>query len=905
MKLKTCILFILTGLLAGVGCIKKEVVYVINLEAKDPVLKNASAILVDHLSSAIPSLQFKTADAIIADNKCIVLEIINNDSPGNKEGFTISGTGNRLILSGKTPRAVLNAVYGLLERVGYGFYLSFKTLPVTQKQFDFEKYNFSDKPLTSERIAFNWHNFLSGCSAWNFKEWKELIDNASAMRFNTIMVHTYGNNPMFSWSFNGIQKKTSPMPATQGGRDYGTQQVNDVRRLYGGEVFDDRVFGSDIAKMDPDLQPAALQKMMKDVFNYAKGLGLKVCFAFDLDTYPANPQELICTLPSSARFSIPLEPNEYAGRYNQSITFANPDTPEGYDYYKKQLTTLLELYPMIDEVALWMRKSGSEWLLIQEDQLPEAWQIEYRNIKTAHPELAEFEDAPGRFALSRVVYAIQRALKETERTDIVLKAGSWEFGWMEPTHLLFPEDVGFIGLDYNIIRGKSDIDVPEVQKLMAGISQNREVTPIFWAHHDDGAYMGRPYAPVDSLPDKLGKVNAAGYGIIHWTTWPLDPYFKNMSRQVWEGTRNEDYRSTTSKMSGDLFGREQPEQPAAYLYQWAIAAPMMGRETREWFVDHEFTGQETKEVIKGCNQRLKILGTIKPEALSEIGKKYLAYFKGFEEFSKDFFLTEYNYQQSLKFLAEGNYAQANESINRCNPEKLVEKFALISLQKGITSGEKGLILSLNTEWLPYIDNQRQALGIATVLYSFGPTVHPGFGQGLLLTSFFADSEHRLWRILGKNETDAREIVISEGLRFSGGELTSESMEDLFRTGIVCDSTLRIELKPSMADLKPIGILKNQVPDKFSPGTYQLDLFLYPENQGAEKETILKIMVFSGFSQILIINDMVVFKPSTGYGIPVIKKSYRITFGEGDRAIMELRKVRNQAVMSALMLKKMK
>jgi hypothetical protein len=115
--------------------------------------------------------------------------------------------------------------------------------------------------------VFNWHNFLSGCSAWDFQEWKDWVDNSSKMRFNTIMVHAYGNNPMFTYSFNGIQKRVSQIPATQGGRDYGTQQVNDVRRLHGGHVFDHPIFGAEISQLEPENQVEAIQELMSEVFN--------------------------------------------------------------------------------------------------------------------------------------------------------------------------------------------------------------------------------------------------------------------------------------------------------------------------------------------------------------------------------------------------------------------------------------------------------------------------------------------------------------------------------------------------------------------------------------------------------------------------------------------------------------
>jgi hypothetical protein len=467
------------------ACTGTEKVYVI-FDAEDVATKNASNDLIKYLSQIYPGKTFDISGESVDGSKNIVLEITNDAGLKSEEAFKITGSANQLLIQGKTPRALLNGVYGLLEKLGYGFYLSVESRPPAQKELDFTKWDLSDSPLVGERIVFNWHNFLSGCSAWDFQEWKDWVDNSSKMRFNTIMVHAYGNNPMFTYSFDGIQKRVSQMPATQGGRDYGTQQVNDVRRLHGGHVFDHPIFGAEISQLEPENQVEAIQELMSEVFTYAKDQGMKVCFAFDIDTYPSNPQELINALPSSARFCIPLEPNDYAGRFHDTICMANPETPEGYAYYKSQIVSLLELYPQICQVALWMRMAGSEWLFIRADQLPLGWQQEYRQIEKQHPELSDWEDAPGRFALGKVVSAFQKALKEIGREDIVLKAGSWAFDWMEPADVFFPQGIGFIGLDYNVLHGTSDIDLPETQKQIAAISQNRPVTPIFWAHHDDG-----------------------------------------------------------------------------------------------------------------------------------------------------------------------------------------------------------------------------------------------------------------------------------------------------------------------------------------------------------------------------------------------------------------------------------
>ena len=113
----------------------------------------------------------------------------------------------------------------------------------------------NDAPIAGERLIFNWHNFLSGCSAWNLEDWQQWITQAERLRFNTIMVHAYGNNPMFSFSLNGETKPTGSLTNTRTGRDWGTENVLDVRKIVGGEgLFSGPVFGADASMVDGQRQ---------------------------------------------------------------------------------------------------------------------------------------------------------------------------------------------------------------------------------------------------------------------------------------------------------------------------------------------------------------------------------------------------------------------------------------------------------------------------------------------------------------------------------------------------------------------------------------------------------------------------------------------------------------------------
>ncbi len=183
------------------------------------------------------------------------------------------------VVAGADPRATLHAVYALAEQLGFAFYLSYDGAAVAKaglnERFSFEGWHLADTPLTGDRIVFNWHDFLSSCSTWDLPQWQHWIRQSARMRYTAVMVHAYGNNPMVCFSHNGQTKPVGYLSTTAKGRDWGTQHVNDVRRLYGAEgLFDGPVFGCAAAMAPDDRRVAAAKSLMKKVFAYAEDQGM-------------------------------------------------------------------------------------------------------------------------------------------------------------------------------------------------------------------------------------------------------------------------------------------------------------------------------------------------------------------------------------------------------------------------------------------------------------------------------------------------------------------------------------------------------------------------------------------------------------------------------------------------------
>lgn len=715
------------------------------------------------------------------------------------------------IIAGADERGVVYGTYALLEKLGYGFYLSHDAKPVKKAEpFSFKGWDLADAPLVPHRVVFDWHNFLSGCSTWNLADWKSWIVQSQKMGYNAVMVHAYGNNPMVEFEMNGQRKPVGYLSTTRSGRDWSTMHVSDVRRLWGGQVFDGPVFGAEAAMVPDERRVEAARKLMHDAFECAKERAMGVYFAFDIETFQANPQNIIQTLPERARFLVPSN----AGP--ETLWLANPDTPEGQAYYTAQVAALLKSYPQITTLVCWFRWSGSTpWMKMKLESMPQAWQAEYRKEIARTPEAAKLPQIEGCFALGKAVQAYARALKALGRPDIAVATGTWDFMFLESADRFMPRDVMFIGLDYSVLHGKSAFDLPEARAKLAAVGAHRPLLPIAWAHHDDGAYLGRSFTPFANFADKLAEQKAAGYGIIHWTTRPLDLYFKSLIEQVWMGKKNRPLNETCAEMAARIFGEAARERGGEYLYKWVTEAPVFSRETSPTFVDRKLDDPTT--VAAGCEARLKILDAIPQAALTPDGRDSIEYFRGLERFIGDVHRNEAAYQKSRELLGKGDREGARTALAACDPEAVIERYAKFSSLGGMSRGEQGTVVSMNTRWLPHYQSLRQALGMAPVRMKFGPTQHDPLAQSPGAYTFHFGPGHELWETYGKEETGAEAVTLAEGEKLELPEAMTAPEAELCRSGIRIDQPLTVAVQPILKQRGAAGLVP--------AGAYRLSLYL--------------------------------------------------------------------------------
>ncbi len=710
----------------------------------------------------VPVIYFGTAEELQGNYAAKVKSKL--DHP---DSFAIKVIDSRVaVIAGASSRATLYAVDALLVKLGFGFYLSYNTAPPpSQAAFSFAGWELVDAPIAGERLIFNWHNFLSGCSTWNLEDWQRWITQAGRMRFNTIMVHAYGNNPMFSFSLNGAAKPTGNLSNSRSGRDWGTEDVLDVRKIVGGEgLFNGPVFGADASMAADKDKVQAATALMQSVFRFAAERGIGITFALDIDSEAANPQNVIATLPASARFKTRFESNEPGTRHEpHDLELADPDSREGYLYYKSEVEQLMQLYPQITQIAVWFRgapasaiSAGSPWNSLKPEDFPVAWREEYNAAMAANPALKNDPRAPGMYAMGKAAKAFRRALDETGHPQVTLAAGSWDFGYLPTADAFMPAGTTLMPLDANYV-----FPSDPVQESVRAVGRHRPVVPIVWAQHDDREYAGRSYVPFAGLGSMLQWSNSSGYGVIHWTTRPLDLFFKNVADQVWTGSEDEALDTTASEMAKRTFGSGAQELGKRYLLDWIYNGPAFGRETSDKFIS--LTLDAENEAI-GAKARLEVLRRMEPLAQGASGRAWVGYFEDWERYAQDVFEAQSALQKSEAALKAGDLALARREIAAASPENAIEQYSK-TIRHGTTSrGEEGILISMNLRWLPYFEAQRQAVGLEPLQVEFAPTYQDAVAQQPGAYTFDFDPSQRVIEVLGSAQlgVEVHEFAASAG-----------------------------------------------------------------------------------------------------------------------------------------------
>lgn len=831
-------MIVLTGAIAP--WLRAETITVVTPAGSEETVRLAARELVTHLQPLYPADRFVESDQVPATGKSILVADVSRHRDAGAEidlskltvpdSYVVAHrqeTGRELgVVVGAGRRGPLFGVYAILRRLGWEYLLSGDIAPRPRAEpFDFKAWSIANAPLVRDRALFNWHNFLTSCSTWNLPDWETWMTQGQKMGFNGVIVHAYGNSPLTTFSFNGINKDVGNLSTTVRGRDWGTQHVNDVRRLWGGFVFDGPVFGAEAALVPDDQATPAARALMQGVFRGAKRRGMDIYLAFDIDTISGNPQPMIQSLPVSARFRVTTLRAGTESLRLPEVWLADPDTPEGFDYYRAQVNALLATYPDVDYLVGWCREARTPLTDLTEAEMPESWQRQFRESLKGGAAGRERHIAEQAFAIAKIVRAMQRVLAETGRRDVQIATGSWGFEFLPSLDRVLPPDIKFIALDSQILNDQSQLRDSDSRKAIRDVAEHRPVLPVVWTQHDDGRHLGRPFTPFAEFGSKLLETRSSGFAVIHWLTRPHDLYFLSLGRQVWSATRDERLEETC-KVFATGVDPAHGEQFGSYLASWLTDSPMFARETGPRLFDRPMADVEVA-ALAGIARRQSLLSTA--AAQTPAAKTQMAFFQAYENFTVGLLHAEVALEKTRALYRGGKIADARKLLSSTHPETVVQDFARLSADQEITRGEQGLVVSLNLRWLPYFAQMRQILRLEPVRYRFAPTSHDPLAQGLGRSTYYFDPAKTMWLCAGTKET-GRPVTTSTMTKVPADTTDAE----IYTAGIRIESPTEIHITPFLlvdgAEDLSRGILSSKT-SGLSRGKYRLE-FLHLNDPGS-------------------------------------------------------------------------
>ncbi|MCX6359632.1 MAG: alpha-glucuronidase family glycosyl hydrolase [Armatimonadetes bacterium] len=119
------------------------------------------------------------------------------------EGYLLHTRPGRVTLAASTPRGVLWAAYGLLERLGVGFFLGGDALAGAGPARLPEGLSLVERPALKVRGSLPWYNFLDSPTTWDRDDFRFFFDQMARMRMNFVGFHSYDSEPFCAYEFGG------------------------------------------------------------------------------------------------------------------------------------------------------------------------------------------------------------------------------------------------------------------------------------------------------------------------------------------------------------------------------------------------------------------------------------------------------------------------------------------------------------------------------------------------------------------------------------------------------------------------------------------------------------------------------------------------------------------------------
>ena len=558
------------------------------------------------------------------------------------------------------------------------------------------------------RGVLPWHNFLSGPTGWNLEDYRNYLDECQQYGINFIGFHNYTGGgeryatyvePMIKIEYkdilpqayfdNSLTARWGYLPMKVKDYAFGTDRAFSLPE--GAEAF-----GSDasVTSSTPREHYEKSQALMRDVLSMAHERGIRMAMGFEFGVIP----------PEYFSLNVAGDCFYWPGESNM---IPNPKSQLAIEIHYAELDNILETYPDIDYVWLWLNEHSFMGVNIEKAlenaSFAEAYNAGQGYFKEAADDAARFV---GVWALEYMKLTSDYLRSKGSHVKVIL--GGWGGGHQLPSLLkgldrALPKDIIFSCLNPDL--GKS----PQPE-FLSDIAKNRTVWAVPWLEGDHQLWHFQPRVEMMRDHVKLAaKQNLDGVIAIHWRTEEPRFNFRTFAHfasnktdnktveQLYEEYLTEDMGNKAAKLLAPLLAQMDIKQ-----IQWNVPSPEFYAFTPEWGLLDDQNVKLRERLIRAAEQALKKTEGIQRDNL----QRFIAMFR-FE-----LLLGEVDKAMMPAFILKKNDRQGTVSSSFEDCEKAyrtlmaapVKDMFETYMQRVHSRGELGVLSSLNQRlWREYND----------------------------------------------------------------------------------------------------------------------------------------------------------------------------------------------------------
>jgi hypothetical protein len=563
------------------------------------------------------------------------------------------------------------------------------------------------------RGVLPWHNFLSGPSAWNEKDYIKYLDDCARNGINFVGFHNYTGGgeryaayvePMIRISYKNVVPAAAFDNSQTARWGYCPMNVKDFafgtskafKLPPGAEAF-----GADCSILSKTTEEhyRSSQKLMQRVLQLAHERKMQVAMGFEFGVLPPE------------YFSL----NNGAGAFywtGDANMVPNPTHPISIQLMYSAIDDVLAKYPSIDWLWLWLNEHSFMGVDVNRALNDAPFKALYKKDTALFAEAANDEKAKfiGVWSLQYIRLAIEYLKIKAPKVKLII--GGWGGGNQLPLILKgldrgLPKDVVFSCL--NPALGQ------EAQPdFLADIARNRKVFAMPWLEGDHQLWHYQPRVQLMRDHVKLAsKQKLHGVVAIHWRTKETAFNFNSFAHFARQPNDTMSvhtlYKNYLQKSCGVLAASKLAdlfiEMDTAH-YRRGIASPEYFGYSPQW-------GKMSDQAKSKAAQLVKQIDAVLPAVSNPHQKSSLTWFK--QTFTFELLLDEVSRAIEPAFKLRNKYLQAGlqyrdaealrtaqAAFKQAPVEQLFKTFAA----KVSSRGELGELSSLNQKlWTEYLQLQ--------------------------------------------------------------------------------------------------------------------------------------------------------------------------------------------------------